>query len=202
MTLKVQSLACVRGGRQVFGEISFALDAGELLLVTGTNGSGKSSLLRLLAGLLPITSGEVRWNEVDIGDEVIGYQQQVAYLGHKDAMKPVLTVDEMLDYWCALSGQKQNEKALEVFGLEGLRQQPIRFLSAGQRRRLALTRLLLLSRTLWLLDEPVTALDMQSQEIFMDVLARHRDAGGMAVMAVHHMPAMQNVKHLTMESMS
>jgi len=182
MTFQVENLACRRGMRMVFRNISFSLRSGEVLLFTGPNGSGKSSLLRVLAGLLPPQQGDIRWNgqAIDMAD----HRSRLHYLGHYDAVKPELTVAEMLDYWRVL--QSGSEALSPVFGLEELKKASIRYLSAGQKRRLALARLVVKQAPLWLLDEPLTSLDQAGQELLKDLVRQHRTAGGMAIIATHH----------------
>ena len=184
-----KSLVCKRNGKTIFRDVNFAMQAGDMLLVTGINGSGKSSLLRQLAGLLPISAGEIQWNEKNIADDTSNYQQNLQFIGHLEGLKPELTVLEMLNYWCVLRGQKTPDNLTEIltsFNLENLLNQPVRRLSAGQKRRLSLTRLLLNPAKLWLLDEPATALDTASTEKLVKVINQHCASGGMAVIVTHH----------------
>ena len=182
--LQVKSLACRRGGREVFREIGFTLNAGDALLVTGANGSGKSSLLRVVAGLLPQAEGTIVWRGQSIADDPDVYRQNLHYIGHLDAVKHELTVAEMLDYWRALHCFESTAMD-DSFGILALRDKPIRYLSAGQKRRLALSRLTLGHAPLWLLDEPATALDRDGQRILLDCIAKHRAEGGIAIIAAH-----------------
>lgn len=183
--LKVQSLACRRGKRFVFRDIDFNLEAGDLLLVTGANGSGKSSLLRLLAGLLAPAQGSLFWQGEPIR-EWADHRTRLHFLGHSDALKPELTTSEMLSFWRALRGLKQKDQSvLQFFALDHLHNVPVRHLSAGQKRRLALTRLIVDDAPLWLLDEPATALDSGGQARLLALIARHRAQGGVAVIATH-----------------
>jgi len=186
--LKVQSLACQRGGRDVFRKVSFDLKAGDVLFVTGTNGSGKSSLLRMLAGFLSIHSGAILWQDKDMSDDRVSYQRNIHYIGHLDAIKQELTVHEMLDYWRTLQGLTSVPAyhRHDPFGIMSLYDKPVRYLSAGQKRRLTLSRLLCSDSLLWLLDEPTTALDHHGQKILSDCINEHRAKGGMAILATHY----------------
>lgn len=174
-----RDLCCIRGERVVFLHLDFTLHSGEALILLGPNGSGKSSLLRLMAGLSSPVQGKLFWN----GRPAL----RVHYLGHADAVKPMLTVAENLDFWTRLNGGQRRSvpSALERFGLENLRDIPGSFLSAGQKRRLALARLLTTPTSLWLLDEPSVGLDTLSQAILESVIAEHRREGGMVVMSTH-----------------
>ena len=186
--LKIQSLSCRRGGRKIFRDVSLDLRAGDTLLVTGANGSGKSTLLRMLAGLLPPLSGSIFWQGQNIEEDPDTYRQSLRYVGHLDTVKPELTVAEMLDYWRALQGVDSNTAPLsqDPFGLSPLLDKPVRTLSAGQKRRLALTRLIFSKASLWLLDEPLTALDQVGQDILIDCIAKHSADGGISLIATHH----------------
>lgn len=182
-------LVCIRGERTVFRGIDFALDDGQALVLRGTNGSGKSSLLRLMAGLLQPARGSVAWDGRAIGDDPESHNQRLHYVGHLDAMKPALTVAENLIFWGALARGEAKPLAvagaLAQFGLERLADIPARMLSAGQRRRLALARLLAAPAPLWLLDEPTVSLDAESAAALTRTLSRHLGEGGMAVIATH-----------------
>jgi len=182
--LQIKSLTCQRGGREIFREIGFTLHAGEAMLVTGANGSGKSSLLRVLAGLLQPVEGAIEWRGQNIAGEPDAYRQSLHYIGHLDAVKHELTVGEMLDYWRALHCV-QSCAIADPFDVSGQHNKPIRYLSAGQKRRLALSRLALGDAPLWLLDEPATALDREGQRILLECIAAHRAKGGIAVIAAH-----------------
>jgi heme exporter protein A len=176
--LTVKSLACRRGRRLLFRGLDFTLGAGGLLLVTGRNGSGKSSLLRLLAGLLPAYEGDILWQDGPVSG------QHVHYLGHLDALKPELTVAETIRYWRTLYQQLKG-KSLDLFGFAELQDTPVRYLSVGQKRRLALMRLTIHEAPLWLLDEPSTALDDKGQTVLTNLIARHRARDGLAIIATH-----------------
>lgn len=182
MRLIATDLAAVRGGRPVFAGLSFSVASGELLAVTGPNGAGKSTLLRVIAGLLAPAAGSVRFDPSGEG----GVGAIAHYLGHLDAMKPGLSVRENLSYWRRIwQGAGPIEGALEAVGLAHLAELPAGSLSAGQRRRGALARLLLVNRPLWLLDEPATALDAAAEDTLARLIASHIASGGLAVVAQH-----------------
>ena len=182
--LKAEEVAVFRGERLVFRDLSLAVPTGGALVLAGPNGSGKSTLLRLLAGLVRPAAGRVLWDEADAFSDLAGHGQRVAYLGHQDAVKPGLTVTENLRFAASVSGRSITA-ALAAVGLEALADLPARMLSAGQKRRLALSRLVLSVAPLWLLDEPTLGLDTRSIEGFGALLAAHRTAGGMVVAATH-----------------
>lgn len=182
MQLIASELACERGGRRVFTGLSFSLSTGEALVVTGRNGAGKSSLLRMVAGLVRIAAGQLH---LDGGDSELSIAEQAHYLGHQDALKPSLSVEENLTFWSRYLGDTVRAEALAEVGLETLADLPAGFLSAGQRRRLSLARLLAVRRPIWLLDEPTSALDAASQLRLADVMRRHLAGGGMIIAATH-----------------
>jgi len=184
MQLRAEKLACTRGGRTVFTGLSFAVGGGEALLVTGRNGAGKSSLLRLIAGLVRIAEGRLR---LDGGAEEATVAEQAHYLGHHDALKPSLSVAENLSFWTSFLGGDRKEvmPALDAVGLAPLAGLPAAYLSAGQRRRLSLARLLAVKRPIWLLDEPTSALDASSQTRLTKLMQDHLTGGGLIVAATH-----------------
>jgi len=189
-TFSGTDLVCVRSERTVFAGLAFEVRAGGALVLVGPNGSGKSSLLRLLAGLARPAAGNLIWNGEDVAEDAEAHRGRLHYVGHADAVKPVLTVAENLTFWAALRADgddlgARTVAALDAFGIGRLADVPGRFLSAGQRRRLALARVLAAPATLWLLDEPRTVLDAEAQEMLDAAIARHRDGGGMVVMALH-----------------
>jgi heme exporter protein A len=190
LSLSAESIACVRGERAIFAGVSFRLDPGGALLVQGANGSGKSSLLRLVAGLTPLAAGKLRWGGQSIDADPEAHRARVNYVGHLDALKPGLSVRENLYFWARYRGLdaaagEAVTAALERVGLAALADWPARLLSAGQKRRLNLARLLLTPSALWLLDEPTTGLDSAAQVTLAGIMAEHRAAGG-AVMAATH----------------
>ena len=189
MRLTASDLACVRGGRTVFRALSFALGAGEALLVTGPNAAGKSSLLRLVAGLLRPQRGRI---ELEGGASEFTIGEQAHYLGHQDALKPSLSVAENLAFWAAFLGGEpakgaaaKGAAALTAVGLDGLAHLPATYLSAGQRRRLSLARLVTVERPIWLLDEPTSALDASGQAMLAGLMQAHLGRGGLILAATH-----------------
>jgi heme exporter protein A len=199
--LEAKSLACRRGKRLVFRDLGFAVDGGGLLLVRGRNGSGKSSLLRVLAGLLPAFEGEMLWSGKPVRD-FAAHRVRTVYIGHYDAVKPELTVAETIGYWRALRGRKTKNDCLETFRLDELCDRSVRHLSAGQKRRLALTRLVLGDAPLWLLDEPATALDDKGQALLAGLIEKHRAKGGIAIVATHQKTDFKNARHLVLDGVS
>jgi heme exporter protein A len=184
MRLLASGLKCVRGGREVFSDLSFEVQAGELLAVTGRNGSGKTSLLRLIAGLLAPAEGSLA---LAGGDTELTLPEQAHYLGHRDALKPALSVFENLKFWQDFLGGKpsDSQQSLEAVGLAHAAHLPAAYLSAGQRRRLSLARLLAVRRPVWLLDEPTTALDTTGQDMIASLMRDHLASGGLIVAATH-----------------
>jgi heme exporter protein A len=186
-----EGLACRRGERCVFAGLSFRLPPGAVLVLTGTNGSGKTSLLRLLAGLTPPAGGRLCWGGLPIGQDPAAHRARLHYIGHQDGIKPGLTPRETLRFWSALRGcdgpdaAAQFEAAIAVFGLEHIADWPCRWLSAGQRRRLALARLSASKAPLWLLDEPTSALDRENQSRLETLIGAHRASGGRVVLTTH-----------------
>jgi heme exporter protein A len=180
--LQADTLAAFRAERLVFSDVGFSLAPGAALVLAGPNGSGKSTLLRLLAGLLRPAAGSLRWNGADALADLGAHAGRVAYLGHQDAIKPALSVRSNLRL---VGAPADIALALESVGLAALAELPARLLSAGQRRRLALARLCVLDRTLWLLDEPSLGLDDASVARLGVLAARHRAGGGMVIAATH-----------------
>jgi heme exporter protein A len=187
--LEVVDLACRRGGRPVFDRLTFALGAGALLALTGRNGSGKTTLLRALALLVRPEAGAIRWRGANVQGDPETWRGNLAWLGHLDGLKGDLTVRENLLGAERLRGRPAADDRLDLavvaFDLEALAHRPVRTLSAGQRRRTALARVMLTEAPLWLLDEPLNALDAPAQQAFRTVLQRHLAEGGLAVAATH-----------------
>jgi heme exporter protein A len=184
MRLIAEQVTCIRGGRALFRGLDFTLSNGEALAVVGPNGAGKSSLLRLLAGLLHPADGRVLL-ECTPADQPIGLAAH--FVGHLDGMKAALSAAENLDFFRAIlgGGGISTDAALAALGLGQIVGLPVRMFSAGQKRRLALARLLIASRPLWLLDEPATALDAGGQSAFASLASDHLSGGGLIVAATH-----------------
>lgn len=175
-------LACIRSDRIVFAGLDFAVGPGEALVLSGPNGSGKSSLLRLMAGIAAPAAGEITWLGAPVRDDPERFFADMHYVGHRDAVKPALTVRENLAFHAALRpGGADIDGALDKVGLAALADLPARMLSAGQARRLTLARILASPANLWLLDEPTIALDTRSVERMRTAIADHRANGGVVV---------------------
>ena len=188
MRLLGRGVRCVRGGREVFSGLDFEASTGQALAVIGRNGSGKTSLLRLIAGLLTPAEGSI---ELEGGEAELTLAEQAHYLGHRDALKPALSVEENLIFWRDFLGGEMSDapgslnEDLATVGLDHAAQLPAAYLSAGQRRRLSLARLIAVRRPVWLLDEPTAALDAGGQSMFAGLMRDHLARGGMIVAATH-----------------
>src|SRR6202051_4126037 len=184
MRLSGRGVKCVRGGREVFSGLDFEASSGEALTVTGANGSGKTSLLRMIAGLLSAADGSIG---LEGGEAELTLSEQTHYLGHRDALKPALSVIENLAFWLDfLGGEASDTRAsLAAAGLDHAVHLPAAFLSAGQRRRLSIARLLTVRRPIWLLDEPTNALDTAGQSLFGALMGDHLASGALIVAATH-----------------
>ncbi len=188
--LRAKGLACYRGGRQVFEDLSFTLGPGDIVFLKGKNGSGKSTLLRVIAGLVPAESdglsyGEEEWHQGDAATS-----ETLIYSGHDHGLKPALTLAENCQNLVRLmTGAALDEgrlvEAAEVFDLTRLLYQPVRYFSSGQRHRSNLMRFLVLTRPIWLMDEPTVGLDAQNRTVLAAMIERHQKAGGMALIATH-----------------
>lgn len=184
MRLSGRGVRCVRGGREIFSGLDFEASSGEALAVTGPNGAGKTSLLRLIAGLLTMAGGSV---DLEGGEAELTLPEQAHYLGHRDALKPALSVLENLSFWRDFLGGAAFDAAesLAAVGLDHAGHLPAAYLSAGQRRRLSIARLLAVRRPIWLLDEPTNALDSAGQGLFAALMRDHLARGGLIVAATH-----------------
>jgi len=169
----------------IFNGLGFSLKVGEILWVQGRNGAGKSSLLRMVAGLLKPALGEIKWNGISVKDDPDGFQDQFRYIGHQEALKPVLTARENLQFWADFSGNHDVSAALKEFDLEKIADSPVGIMSAGQKKRTNLARLISSPAPLWVLDEPVSSLDTHYIDLFKRQLEKHVAAGGMALLATH-----------------
>ncbi|PHP68563.1 heme ABC exporter ATP-binding protein CcmA [Zhengella mangrovi] len=185
MRLVARGLAGERGGEIIFSDVEISLGEGEGLVVTGPNGSGKSTMLRVIAGLLEPAEGEVLLEAPT--DEFPTLEAAQHYLGHQNAMKPALTVRENLDFWQSFQGHEHMPvaEALEMVGLETIGHLPFGYLSTGQRRRIAIAKLLVSYRPIWLLDEPTAGLDKASERQFAALMEAHMEDGGMIIAATH-----------------
>jgi heme exporter protein A len=184
MRLSASDLACRRGGREVFAGIGFSVTAGQALVISGRNGSGKSSLLRMVVGLLRVAAGRIA---LEGGDPQLTLGEQAHYLGHQDALKPSLSVGENLRFWTGfLAGVAADIAApLAAVGLGTLADLPAAYLSAGQRRRLSIARLIAVKRPIWLLDEPASTLDAAGQARLSELMRTHLGEGGLILAAAH-----------------
>lgn len=174
MTLSARDLAVTRGGVAILEGVSFDLSAGEALVLRGPNGIGKTTLLRSVAGLQPVEAGDLS-----------GAEDRIAYAGHSDGLKAMLSVTENLRFWASVFGVSDIEPALAAFDLIELRTRMAGTLSAGQKRRLGLARLMVTGRPIWILDEPTVSLDVASVALFAEAVRRHLAEGGSALMATH-----------------
>ena len=204
--LVAEALACRRGERLVFAGLSFRLAAGGAVILSGANGSGKTSLLRMLATLIAPAAGYLLWGTRPVGADSAAYRAQLDFIGHLDGVKPGLTPRETLTFWAALRGIEAQRvrglvpAALAAFALEPVADWPCRWLSAGQRRRVALARLVAAAAPVWLLDEPTSALDREAQMRLERAIAEHRASGGRVVVATHTPIDIENAAVLTLET--
>jgi len=193
--ISASNLACVRGDREVFSNINFRVASGQALAVLGPNGAGKSSLLRMVAGLVRMTSGRVA---LDGGDPELTIPEQAHYLAHQDALKPSLSVAENLAFWARYlgTGELAVAQALDAVGLAPIGDLPAGYLSAGQRRRLSIARLVAVRRPIWLLDEPASALDQAAQARLVELMRGHLAGGGLILAATHAPLGLDGVQEL------
>ncbi len=196
-----RGLGCERGDRAVFSGLDFALGAGEALVLRGGNGAGKTSLLRLMAGLAAPAAGRLLWDGVDIAEDPARHAARLRFVGHRDAVKPALTAAENLRFWARLQGAGGGvPAALARFGLDRLADTPARFLSAGQRRRLALARVAAGTSELWLLDEPTVALDPEGVAAVLGAVEAHRAGGGRCAIATNVPLALAGARALDLDA--
>ncbi len=200
--LEICELECVRGDRRLFSELSFSLESGSLLHVHGLNGSGKTTLLRAIAGLVLPQRGEIRWNGESTNKQKDEFNSELLYLGHHYGLKFELSGYENLKVFANLNGadvsELEVEAALQRFGLAHCVELPVKLLSQGQKRRVALARLLLQSSQLWILDEPFVALDVAAVELLLEVIQAHVASGGMVILTTHQEVAVEvgSLQHL------
>ena len=198
--LEARDLTCVRGDRRLFSGVGFSMTAGDCLHVRGENGVGKTSLLRLLTGLSKPESGEVLWNSKSITQESSALHRELLFLGHRDALKDELSALENLQMYAALDDIKLSLEdalaALARFGLRGRENLPIHCLSAGQKRRVLMARMLTRNARLWILDEPFNALDVHAIDQLEALIAEHLAKGGMLVLTSHQAVKLPTVKVL------
>jgi heme exporter protein A len=201
------NLTCFRGGRIVFADLSFSLGDGDALVLRGPNGSGKSSLLRVMAGLIDPVGGGVTWEDdgttFSIQSDPDDHHRRIHFVGHADAVKPVLSVRENISFWANLrTAAPDIDGALSALGIVDLADVPGRFLSAGQKRRVGLARVLAVPATLWLLDEPATALDAGSIAALEKAIEAHRAGGGMVVASTHQDLHFSNQQILNLDAVT
>jgi len=202
MRLVAEGLSATRGEDLIFRDIAFEIAGGEALVVKGPNGSGKSTLLRVLAGLLPARSGSAKLLAAPHPVERLG--EAAHYLGHRNAMKRELTVEENLSFWKTFLGDMAGgtgvpvEEAVEAVGLGGIAHLPFGYLSAGQQRRMAMAKLLVAWRPVWILDEPTAALDAAAEDMFAGLVTAHLARGGIAIAATHQPLGLEGVQELRM----
>lgn len=200
LRLIAEKLRVERGGRAILRDLSFELGAGQAFVVLGRNGAGKSTLLRALAGLLPLRGGALTLEGA--GEEPI-LAEHCHYLGHADGLKLALTAQDNLHFWGEMLGGRDGglmpREALDKVGLAQIAEFPVGLLSAGQKRRVALARLFVAARPIWLLDEPANALDVSAQKDFALSMAEHRARGGMILAATHAELGLSDARHLRLE---
>ena len=189
MKLEANNLQCIRGDRELFTDLSFELESSQLMMLEGRNGSGKTTLLRTLCGLYIAEQGEVLWNGLSIKKQDETFRRELLYLGHLNSIKGDLSVLENLRINCLLAGDVVSHEdlmaALDTIGLYAFEDYPTSQLSQGQKRRVALARLLVSKASLWILDETFVALDVAAEELLQSIIAKHVDNGGMVILTTH-----------------
>jgi heme exporter protein A len=198
--LEARGITCVRGERELFSNLDLQVSPGECLHIRGENGIGKTSLLRLLSGLTSPESGEVLWNRVPIKKEAFEYHSKLLFLGHRDPLKEDLSALENLRMFAAIDGVVISEKeifaSLRRFGLKGREDLPVHYLSAGQKKRVLMARMLTRQAQVWILDEPFNALDAQAVHELQSVIAEHLANDGLVVLTSHQPLAISNLRVL------
>ena len=189
MKLEAKQLQCIRGDRELFSDLSFSLESKQLMMLEGRNGSGKTTLLRALCGLYSPDEGQILWNGESIKKQDEAFRRELLYLGHLNGIKADLTVLENLRINSLLAGDKITDdalmEALDTIGLFAFEDFPTSQLSQGQKRRVALARLLVSKASLWILDEPFVALDVAAVELLQSIIAKHVEQGGMVILTTH-----------------
>lgn len=201
MSLSARNLSCIRQDRLIFKNVDFSVNPGEVLWIQGKNGAGKSSLLRIMAGLLKPVKGRILWNGEDVLKQSEGYQGQFRYIAHRDALKPALTGAENLKFWARYLDNDNVDAAIAEFDLQKIANVPVGIMSAGQKKRTNLARLVACPAPLWILDEPVSSLDMHYIELFKQQLTKHITAGGMALLATHQDLDLDFIQTLDLDSL-
>ena len=204
MEFNGKNILCKRGEKEVFSGLSIKLVPGEIIELHGPNGIGKTSLLRLISGISKPTHGTFYWSDGTVSEYPERHFSRITLIGSADALKPMLTVEENLYDWTWLNRPRPERStiisALRVFGIDALADTPVRFLSAGQNRRLTLSRLLTVETNLWLLDEPTIALDSEAVSLLKKLLVKHCESGGMAVIATNNDMQIQNTRKVNLLS--
>ena len=198
-----ENLICVRGNKCIFSELSFSVSSGEALILKGANGTGKSSLLRLMTGILTPKKGKIKWNNENILESKDEHNARFHFVGHLNPIKPTLTVYENIFFWSHLQPKpKKINYALEIFGISHLRNVSAQFLSAGQIRLTNLAKIVATPADIWLLDEPTSSLDKYALKKLDQILKDHQRDGGIVVASTHTNINIKNVKELELSSFS
>ncbi len=198
--LTVENLECIRQEKLIFSGLSFQLQAGEVLWVKGRNGAGKSSLLRIVAQFLKPSAGKIFWQGNEIAEDPDSYLKSFEYIGHQDALKSALSPRENLQFWMQYRGSNGLDGALAALELNEIADYPVRNLSAGQKKRSNLARLIACPAPLWILDEPISSLDSHHIDLFRNLLMKHVENGGMALLATHQDLKLGNERVLNLDT--